>query len=330
MTETDTGHARSLWVACLFTLILTTTVMTIWHKIRGALALLGILLNTLILCPILFFFALLKLVIRTEKAQVTLSKILVFIAETWIGINNTIARLTSQTQWKVSGMENLGRDQWYLVTCNHQTWADILVLQNITNRRVPFLKFFLKQELIKVPILGLAWWALDFPFMKRFTKAELEKDPSLKGKDLETTRKACEKFAYFPTSVMNFFEGTRFDPEKHAKQQSPYKHLLKPKAGGAAFTLNAMSGHLRNLLDVTIIYPPEAPRSLLAYLGGAMDEVEVIVQQRVIPAWASEGDYESDPEFRARFQQWIGELWAEKDALLENKNASRSTRHATR
>jgi len=169
---------------------LTTTVMTIWHKIRGALALLGILLNTLILCPILFFFALLKLVIRTEKAQVTLSKILVFIAETWIGINNTIARLTSQTQWKVSGMENLGRDQWYLVTCNHQTWADILVLQNITNRRVPFLKFFLKQELIKVPILGLAWWALDFPFMKRFTKAELEKDPSLKGKDLETTRKA--------------------------------------------------------------------------------------------------------------------------------------------
>jgi hypothetical protein len=124
---------------------------------------------------------------------------------------------------------------------------------------------------------------------------------------------------------MNFFEGTRFDAQKHAEQGSPYRHLLKPKAGGAAFTLNAMSGHLRNLLDVTIIYPPGTPRSLIAFLGGAMNEVEIVVQQRVIPAWASEGNYEDDAEFRARFQQWIGELWADKDALLDNKNAGRLT-----
>ncbi|MEQ3636097.1 acyltransferase [Alcanivorax sp.] len=293
--------------------------MTIWHKIRGILALIGILINTFFLCLPLYAFALLRLVLRFEKAQVLLSRILVVIAETWIANNNAIISLTSQIKWKISGMDTPSKDQWYLVSCNHQSWADILVLQRISNRRVPFLKFFLKQELIKVPLLGLAWWALDFPFMKRYSKAELEKDPSLKGKDLETTRKACEKFAYFPTSVMNFFEGTRFDTEKQAKQDSPYRHLLKPKAGGAAFTLNAMSGHLRNLLDVTIIYPPGTPRSLIAFLGGAMNEVEVVVQQRVIPAWASEGNYEDDAEFRARFQQWIGELWAEKDALLESK-----------
>ncbi len=304
--------------------------MTIWHKIRGALALLGMLINTLLLCLPLYAFALLRLVLRFEKAQVVLSRILVVIAETWIGNNNAIIALTSQIKWRISGMDTLSKDQWYLVTCNHQSWADILVLQRISNRRIPFLKFFLKQELIKVPLLGLAWWALDFPFMKRYTKAELEKTPSLKGKDLETTRKACEKFAYFPTSVMNFFEGTRFDAQKHAKQGSPHKHLLKPKAGGAAFTLNAMSGHLRNLLDVTIIYPPGTPRSLMAFLGGAMDEVEIVVQQRVIPAWASEGNYEDDAEFRARFQQWIGELWADKDALLDKKNATRNTQHGTR
>ena len=304
--------------------------MTIWHKIRGALALLGMLINTLLLCLPLYAFALLRLVLRFEKAQVVLSRILVVIAETWIGNNNAIIALTSQIKWRISGMDTLSKDQWYLVTCNHQSWAAILVLQRISHRRIPFLKFFLKQELIKVPLLGLAWWALDFPFMKRYTKAELEKTPSLKGKDLETTRKACEKFAYFPTSVMNFFEGTRFDAQKHAKQGSPYKHLLKPKAGGAAFTLNAMSGHLRNLLDVTIIYPPGTPRSLMAFLGGAMDEVEIVVQQRVIPAWASEGNYEDDAEFRARFQQWIGELWADKDALLDKKNATRNTQHGTR
>ena len=299
--------------------------MTIWHKIRGFLALIGMLINTLLLCLPLYAFALLRLVLRFEKAQVLLSRILVTIAETWIGNNNAIIALFSQIKWRISGMETLSKDQWYLVTCNHQSWADILVLQRISNRRIPFLKFFLKQELIKVPLLGLAWWALDFPFMKRYTKADLEKNPSLKGKDLETTRKACEKFAYFPTSVMNFFEGTRFDAQKHAKQGSPYRHLLKPKAGGAAFTLNAMSGHLRNLLDVTIIYPPGTPRSLIAFLGGAMNEVEIVVQQRVIPAWASEGNYEDDAEFRARFQQWIGELWADKDALLDNKNAGRLT-----
>ena len=304
--------------------------MTIWHKIRGALALLGMLINTLLLCLPLYAFALLRLVLRFEKAQVVLSRILVVIAETWIGNNNAIIALTSQIKWRISGMDTLSKDQWYLVTCNHQSWADILVLQRISNRRIPFLKFFLKQELIKVPLLGLAWWALDFPFMKRYTKAELEKTPSLKGKDLETTRKACEKFAYFPTSVMNFFEGTRFDAQKHAKQGSPYKHLLKPKAGGAAFTLNAMSGHLRNLLDVTIIYPPGTPRSLMAFLGGAMDEVEIVVQQRVIPAWASEGNYEDDAEFRARFQQWIGELWADKDAFLDKKTETRNTQHGTR
>lgn len=293
--------------------------MNTWHKIRGTLALLGILLNTLLLVLPLYFFAVLRLLFRSDKAQVVLSRILVFIAETWIGINNAIIALTSQIDWKITGMDSLSKDQWYLVTCNHQSWADILVLQKLSNRRIPFLKFFLKQELIKVPLLGLAWWALDFPFMKRYTRAEIAKNPSLEGKDLETTRKACEKFAYFPTSVMNFFEGTRFTPAKHAKQESPYRHLLKPKSGGAAFTLNAMSGHLRNLLDVTIIYPPEAPRSLLAYLGGAMGTVEVIVQQRVIPAWASEGDYQSDPEFRERFQQWISELWAEKDALMTSR-----------
>ncbi len=113
--------------------------------------------------------------LRFEKAQVLLSRILVTIAETWIGNNNAIIALFSQIKWRISGMETLSKDQWYLVTCNHQSWADILVLQRISNRRIPFLKFFLKQELIKVPLLGLAWWALDFPFMKRYTKAELEK-----------------------------------------------------------------------------------------------------------------------------------------------------------
>ncbi len=67
----------------------------------------------------------------------------------------------------MQGVDSLHQRGWYLVSSNHQSWVDILVLQRIFHGRIPFLKFFLKQELIWVPVIGLAWWALDFPFMKR-------------------------------------------------------------------------------------------------------------------------------------------------------------------
>jgi 1-acyl-sn-glycerol-3-phosphate acyltransferase len=290
--------------------------MTIWQHIRAGLALTAMFLNTALLVGLLYLFALGKIA-PVEKVRVATSRLLVHIAELWISINNGIIALFSRPKWQVEGMEGLNPDDWYLVISNHQCWPDILVLQRTFNRRIPFLKFFLKQELIKVPLLGLAWWALDFPFMKRHSREEIEKNPELRGQDVETTRKACEKFQYFPTSIMNFVEGTRFTQAKHDAQGSPYHHLLKPKAGGVAFTLSAMAGTLRNLLDVTIIYPEGAPRSLMAFLGGAVNEVRVIVQHRTIPDWASRGDYEDDPEFRARFQTWIGELWSEKDQRLQ-------------
>ncbi len=291
--------------------------MNAFHYLRAVLVLILIVLNTLILIVPLYLLTLLKMLFKGESAQVSLAKGLARIAETWISINDVIINLISRPRYLIQGADNLERNQWYFVTSNHQSWADILVLQHVLNRRIPLLKFFLKQELIKVPFLGHAWWALDFPFMKRYTREEIERDPSLKGKDLETTRKACEKFAYFPTSVMNFFEGTRFTPEKHDKQGSPYKHLLKPKSGGTAFTLNAMGGRLAVLLDVTIVYPPGASTNLMAYLGGAVKDIDVIVSQRPIPSWTSQGDYQEDPVFRESFQQWISDIWREKDELID-------------
>lgn len=286
------------------------------HRIRAALALLAMFVNTLIMVPLLYAPAILKLILPFESIRVGLSKVLVIISETWIANNNAIIALFGSIRWQVEGLEGLTKQQWYFVISNHQSWSDILVLQRIFNRRIPFLKFFLKQELIKVPLLGLAWWALDFPFMKRFSREEIEKNPELKGKDVETTRLACQKFERFPTSVMNFLEGTRFTPSKHERQQSPYTHLLKPKSGGAAFALNAMAGKLKTLVDVTIIYPEEAPKTLLAFLGGTTKHIKVIVRHQEIPAWVSAGDYENDADFKQRFQKWISDIWAEKDACL--------------
>jgi 1-acyl-sn-glycerol-3-phosphate acyltransferase len=291
--------------------------MEFFYRLRACLTLLAIILNTIILVCVLYIFTLVKLLLPVAFVRRPINRILALIAELWIGINNASIRLFSRVKLNISGIDNLSYRDWYLVTSNHQSWADILILQMTFNRRIPLLKFFLKQELIKVPFLGLAWWALDFPFMKRYSKAEIEANPSLKGKDLETTQRACQKFMEMPTSVMNFFEGTRFTRAKHDQQQSPYKHLLKPKAGGTAFALSAMQGQLKTLLDVTLIYPPHAPTSLMAFLGGHIDRVDVIVTQREIPVWAAQGDYENDANFRSRFQTWISNIWAAKDTLID-------------
>jgi hypothetical protein len=114
--------------------------------------------------------------------------------EAWISNNKGWMNLVRRTRWHISGLQGLDYQHSYLITSNHQSWVDILVLQYVLNRRIQPLKFFLKQELIWVPVIGLAWWALGFPFMKRYSKAYLEKHPEKKGKDLETTRKTCAKF----------------------------------------------------------------------------------------------------------------------------------------
>ena len=204
---------------------------------------------------------------------------------------------------------------WYLVNANHQSWVDILVLQHLLNRRIPLLKFFLKQPLIWVPVMGLAWWALDFPFMRRHSEAYLQKHPEMRGRDQETTRRACEKFALIPTSVMNFLEGTRFTAAKQARQQSPYRHLLKPKTGGVAVALNAMGEKFEAVLDVTIVYPDGVP-DFWQFLSGQVRRVIVRVQTLPIPSQLLGGDYAGDAAMRQAYQQWVHELWLAKDARI--------------
>jgi 1-acyl-sn-glycerol-3-phosphate acyltransferase len=176
------------------------------------------------------------------------------------------------------------------------------------------LKFFLKKELIWVPFLGLAWWALDFPFMKRYTKSFLKKHPHLKGKDLEITQKACKKFKTMPVSVMNFLEGTRFTLEKHHRQQSPFVHLLKPKAAGIAFVLAALGEQMHQMLNVTIAYP-EGARNFWQFLCGNVKEIRVCVESLPINPELI-GDYYTNKKFRVTFQNHLNAMWAEKDALL--------------
>ncbi len=276
--------------------------------LKGALAALTMALATLIGVAVMMPFALAKLLLPFTPVRHVVDRALNAIATAWIGVNSAWMDWVGDTRWDVRGLDALEPRGWYLVTSNHQSWVDILVLQKIFNRHIPMLKFFLKRQLIWVPVIGFAWWALDFPFMRRRGGAS-------SAADLERARAACEKFSVVPTSVINFLEGTRYTRAKHDAQESPYRYLLKPKVGGIATALTTLGRQFHRLLDVTIVYP-DGPPDFWTLMSGRLRAVIVRVQQREIPEALLTGDYLNDPGFRASMQEWVNGLWAEKDALI--------------
>ena len=284
--------------------------------ILGVVSIVLVVLNTLFFMVPIYILSLLKFIIRLPAWQRICARMLMKIATTWMWGILFILKLTQKISWNVEGIDDLSLDEWYFVNSNHQSWTDIIIVIKIFTGRIPFLKFFLKQELFWVPMLGTAWWALDYPFMKRYSKDFLEKHPEFRGKDLEVTRKACERYKHSPVSILNFIEGTRFTPEKHGKQKSPYRHLLRPKAGGFAFAISAMTGKITNMLDVTVVYP-DGPVNFWGLLCGRLSRVVVRVRQLVIPEEFLYGNYQDDPDFKEQFQAWVSKLWHEKDELIE-------------
>lgn len=284
------------------------------HWCSGPLGLLLYALNTLFWFVPLALLALVKLLVPFPRGRALVGRGVDLMATAWVAVNTLIQRATTGVEIDVRGLAPLSRHEWYLVVANHQSWVDILVLQRVFHRRIPFLKFFLKRELLWVPILGLAWWGLDFPFMRRYSRELLAKRPELRGKDVATTRRACAKFSHLPVSIINFVEGTRFTPAKHQAQQSPYRHLLLPRAGGIAHVLACMGGQLHQLVDVTIHYPAGIP-SFYDFVAGRVKRVEVQLNcQPITPELI--GDYQGDDQFQRSFQNWVNTLWLAKDRQL--------------
>jgi len=287
--------------------------------LRVPLVLLALAISLLAHVLPLFALTLVKLLIPLRPVRRACSRALVAIAESWIGVNNALFDLFTRIQWEVHGLEGLERTRSYLVLCNHQSWVDIAVLQKVFNRRIPFLRFFLKQQLIWVPLLGAAWWALDFPFMRRYSSSVVLRHPELRGKDMEATRRACRKFRHVPVSMVSFAEGTRHTPAKHAAQTSPFRHLLRPRAGAVAYVLDAMGDALDGIVDVTLIYP-DGPCTMLDLLTGRLHRVHVRV--RALPIGEElRGDYTEDTTFRGRVKAWLSGLWREKDAYMDQFDA---------
>lgn len=282
--------------------------------VRGILTLVINLINTIFWSTPLFILTLLKFMVPIPAFRRFCTRVLHGLVSHWVAVNNFTQRLFCDTRWEVTGVENLQPEGWYLVVANHQTWVDILVLQRVFNRRIPLLTFFIKKELIWVPLLGQAWWALEFPFMKRYSTAYLKRHPQKRGKDIEATQKACEKFKHQPIAVMNFIEGTRFTPEKHRRSASPYANLLRPKAGGMALVLATVGRQLYRILDVTIVYP-DGPKSFWEFACGKIERIHVQVDQIPVTDHLI-GDYVADRTFKRQFQAWLNDLWIKKDQRI--------------
>jgi 1-acyl-sn-glycerol-3-phosphate acyltransferase len=285
------------------------------ENLRGVVTLSSNTINTVFWFVPIIILTVIKILTPVKLWRAGLTQWIMRMGENWISVNNLIFRTMMTITWDIRQTGELQRGEWYLMISNHQSWVDIVALQKAFNRRTPFLKFFIKQILVWVPILGQAWWAMDMPFMKRYSRAYLEKHPEKRGQDRAATRKACKKFSTTPTTVINFVEGTRVTVEKQADRDSPYKHLLPPRAGGVAFALDAMGGILKSLIDVTIVYPQEE-KTFWDLLCGRVRRVIIDIRVEKLDDWLVRGDYEADEQFRARFHQWISDLWAEKDQLI--------------
>lgn len=244
----------------------------------------------------------------------------IHITNNWLSVNNwLIDHVLPNTKWDITVDESLDLNMngRYLMTCNHQSWVDTTVNQYFGLTRMPLTRFFTKWELIFIPFVGQAFKILGFPMMKRHTKAQIEKNPELKNRDLEEAKNACEQLLSQPFTLLNYLEGTRFTHKKHEQQQSPYKNLLKPKAGGLALALHILGDQIDALVDMTIVYPDSVPGYGQFWLG-EVPRIAVNLRKIEIPSWVLGGNYEEDIEYRERFQIWVDEIWKEKDQLIDD------------
>jgi 1-acyl-sn-glycerol-3-phosphate acyltransferase len=153
---------------------------------------------------------------------------------------------------KVVGIELIikgkaNTDRAPVVICNHQSWFDIALVQEVITGNGPIIKFLVKREIAWVPIIGWICLALNFPRLRR------SKKDGARVSDFSIIQKATKTHGDETGALLIFPEGTRFSELKKSKQKSPYQHLLKPKTGG----LNVITQHAgadTSLIDVTIDY----------------------------------------------------------------------------
>ena len=287
-----------------------------FENLIGMLSLIFVILNTVLLSALLIPLGILKFLIPLDNLRLICTKFIIKVGELWIFFNKFWVKFLHSPNWEIIGKENLSSEEWSIATSNHQSEADIFLLQDITNRKIPMLKFFMKYILIYVPIIGLSWWALDMPFLKRYSKKDLEKNPNLKGKDHEEMKRALKHYNTYPVTVFSFAEGTRLTKVKHSLQLSPYINLLKPKEGGLATAISLVP-KIDSFINFTIIYKSNK-RGFWDYLCGRINKAKIVIEKIPIPNKFRKSDLVENETLRREFKTWLNNIWENKDILINN------------
>ena len=275
-----------------------------------------LIVNTLILAILMIPLGIIKFLIPIKSLRASFTKIIIKIGEIWISVNSLWVIKLHKPNLEIHGQENLDGNSWFLSTSNHQSAADIFIVQLITNRKIPMLKFFIKYELIYVPVIGICWWALDMPFLKRYTQEQIKRNPKLEGRDYKKMKKSLEHYSLHPVSIFSYAEGTRFSKEKHINQNSKFSHLLKPKEGGLAIALSNVN-KIKELIDITIIYDSDN-LGFWNYLCGNIKNIKIFISKTKIPSKYLIDTLITNNELRSDFKLWLYDRWAEKDVLISN------------
>jgi 1-acyl-sn-glycerol-3-phosphate acyltransferase len=290
--------------------------------IRGITTFVLLVLNTLFWGACILFLGIAKFAVQISAprspARTRVILMLAWLATRWVAGTNRILDLMLPTEWDIGGIgDDVRADSHYLIISNHVSWIDIVALLRVFHGRAPFLRFFLKRQLFWAPIIGQACWALEFPFMRRYTPEYLARHPEKRGTDLATTRKACQRYRNFPVAMLNFVEGTRFTKAKHDEQESPYRHLLRPRAGGTSFVLAALGDQLDAMYDVTLIYPPDGDVTMWQFVSGRVAKIIVRARRIDPPPQFFDASVTVAGPAREELRSWLDQLWREKDELMD-------------
>ncbi len=264
----------------------------------------------------IWFMGATKIITGSAIADKTVIKI----ANHWINSNNAVIdKVLPKKDWRIDLPDDVNIDGKYLLVSNHQSWVDTSIVQYISEGRLPLTRFFTKFELIYIPIVGQTFYFLDFPMMRRHSKAAVAKNPALQGKDIKEAKRACALLKDKPFTLLNYLEGTRFTPTKRDKQNSPYTHLLRPRAGGLALAINALGEEIDGILDMTIVYPDGIPTYGDLWKGN-IERLGVDVRYMQVPAdllaSIKSGGYENDEAVKAKMFAWVEALWQQKDQRI--------------
>jgi len=300
------------------------------NRLRPLLAPLVIVPATLVLIVPMLVTALVRLLIPLDAVRRRCRRTATGIAESWLVVVVWSFRHSYDTRIDVTGDLDFDRNHSYLLLCNHQSWVDVPVLLQAFRQRLPFYRFFMKRSLIWMPLLGIAFWALEYPFVRFRSGRYLERHPEKRGEGLTTAIRACKQIRGVPTTIVSFPEGAIFTRPRHQRQQSRYRNLLRPHAGGSSLVISAMADQLDALIDVTLHYPDGAP-GIADFLCNRVRAVQVHVRRIEIPESMTQGNYQDDPEFRESFRDWLNDIWDEKDTLIEEmKHDEQNDREASR